>query len=758
MDTQNKREKYTEYTVFATIAAVLLFIFSLFIALSASREADFSFKGIQWLFRNNPASWIIIAFTLLFPASVFFISKRFVIKLEEKQTIIDKEQSRIEHVMEFNHQLTHGNFNVDCKLEDNDALGDTLVDLRETLKTNEDNSQKIRKAEEERNWIADGLAHFSEILRNYIHEPEQLSFHVIKDLTKYVNAVQGGFYVLDDSDSYNRFFNLNAFFAYDRRKFADQKIKWGDGLIGTCALEKKTIYLKNVPQEYITVTSGLGEANPESLIVVPMIYEDEIYGVMEFASFSKFEPNHISLLEKTAESVGATLSAVKTNIRTARLLEESKAQTQILTSHEEEMRQNMEELQATQEESVRQTQRLVMLEDTLKKNIIQAEFDPQGLLLSGNQLFYSKFEYSSDLRIEGKDLKELIDEDYREEFARIWSECLSNGIPYKGYLKHVTRTGKELWSMASLSTILYDDNSVSRVMYLGIDATEERRQLEKHEVIADSVKASGISLSLDINGNILDCNKNFTDLVKISQKEARSMVIFDLINPVETESFNRHWDTIINGNAHTGIIKAKSSKGDDLWLKGTFNVTHNASHETENILFTGQDITHEKHLEAELHTALDTLKKQEKQIREAEKELGNKLRETRNELMAQYKEVEKAKNLNEKILEEIADAVVTTAHDNRIVFFNKAAEKLWGTKRDEVVNQDVSILFPEILTEKDEILGSFTRPGEQKITGIRRKSHIIDKNGKERHVSVMLTKARAEGENAYMAIFQITDK
>jgi hypothetical protein len=75
-----------------------------------------------------------------------------------------------------------------------------------------------------------------------------------------------------------------------------------------------------------------------------------------------------------------------------------------------------------------------------------------------------------------------------------------------------------------------------------------------------------------------------------------------------------------------------------------------------------------------------------------------------------------------------------------------------------VLNQDIGILFPEALTEKDEILGSFTRPGDQKITGLRKKSHVIDKNGKEKPVSVLLTKARSEGENAYMAIFQLTDK
>src|SRR5512133_2030043 len=754
MDDHTKKELYTEYTVLSIIASALLFVFSLFIALSASKEADFSIKGIQWLFKNNPIIWVILAFSVIFPVAGFYFKKQLTNKINEKQKIVEEEHSRVEHVKEFTNELIHGNLNVDCKLEENDDLGDTLVNLRETLKKNEENSQKIRKAEEERNWIAEGLAHFSETLRNYIHEPEHLSFHVIKDLTKYVNAIQGGFYVLDDSDSYNKFFNLSAFFAYDRRKFADQKIKWGDGLVGTAALEKKTIHLKNVPQEYITVTSGLGEANPDYLIVVPMMYENEIFGALEFASFSKFEPNHVALIEKTAESVASTLSAIKTNLRTAKLLEETKSQTQILTSHEEEMRQNMEELQATQEESVRQTQRLVVLEEALKKNIIQAEFDPQGLFLSGNSLFYNIFEYSTDLRIEGKHITEFVSEEYREWFYQEWNSLLTEDKPFKGYIKHVTRTGKDLWVIGSFSTILYDDKSVSRIVYLGIEAVAERIQLEKNEAMVESVNNIGISMELDINGNLLNAGKNFTDLFKVSKKELKSMAIFDIIHPNEIEVFNKRWDGIVNGSSYTGIIKGKSTKGEDVWLMGSFNITKNTAHETDHVVFAGTDITHEKNLEAELHTALDTLKKQERQIREAERDLGSKLQETKNELLSQFKEIEKIKNLNEKMLEETIDAVVTTGQDNRIVFFNKAAEKLWNMNRNDVINQDIGHLFPETLTEKDELLGSFTRPGDQKITGVRKKTSIIDKNGKEKQVFVLLTKARVDGENAYMAFFQ----
>ena len=759
MDEHLRKERLIGYTVLSSIVAVGLLVFSLYIGLITSDEADISFSGLVWLLRHNQIFWFIIIIALLFPLTIFWITRILTKQLVDKQKIIDYEQTRIDQVNEFARQLMQDNLEADFKLAgESDTLGESLINLRNTLKSDHENNLKLRKEEEQRNWIAEGSAHFSELLRNNIHDPIQLSFNVIKDLTKYVNAIQGGFYLLDDTDPLNRFFNLTAFFAYDRRKFTDQKIPWGDGLVGTCALEQKIIHLKQVPESYITVTSGLGETTPDSVVVVPMLYDDQIYGVIEFASFGKFEPNHITLIEKTAESVASTLSAIRTNVRTNKLLEESKAQTQALTSHEEEMRQNMEELQATQEESLRQSQRLILLEDTLKQNLILAEFDPEGRLISANSLFYSEFEYSNELKIEGKHISELINEENREWFNQIWNSLLRKNNSYKGYIKHVTRTGKDLWTMASLSNAWNEDKTLEKIMFLGINISAERDQLLKYEAIVESVTTTGIKLELDVNGNLLECNKNFIDLFKLSQKDIKSLVLFDIINPIELEAFNKHWEAIIKGNGFSGTLRGKTAGGDEIWLNGAFSVIQNMSHEIERIIFTGTDITYEKRMEAELKTSLETLKKQEKLIKDSEKELGNKLREAKSELFNQLKEVEKNKNLNEKILEDSPDAIVTTNHANHIVFFNKAAELLWQLDRKDVLDQDIGILFPETLTEKDELLGSFTRPGDHKITGKRKKSIIIDKNGKEKPVLILLTKARVDNENAYMAFIQHTEK
>jgi methyl-accepting chemotaxis protein len=229
-------------------------------------------------------------------------------------------------------------------IHDNDILGNSLMNMRKQLEI-------AKESTAQRNWMAEGLAQVGVILRSY-ESLDQLYAKIIKFVITYLKANQGGLFLITGSDD-QREITLVGAYAYGKKKFVEKTLSLGQGLIGQSIAEKETIYLTDIPASYIHITSGLGGATPNALLIVPLRWNDEILGVVEMASFEKFKPHEIELAEKLAESIGASLGSIRGSENTLELVTRLQQQTEEMKSQEEEMRQNMEELSATQEEMLR---------------------------------------------------------------------------------------------------------------------------------------------------------------------------------------------------------------------------------------------------------------------------------------------------------------------------------------------------------------------------------------------------------------------
>jgi transcriptional regulator with PAS, ATPase and Fis domain len=195
--------------------------------------------------------------------------------------------------------------------------------------------------------------------------------------------LQGGIFLIDENDP--EILNLISAFAYDRKKHQTKTIRIGDGLIGTCAIEKKKIYLTQVPKDYVLIKSGLGDTPPDNVLIVPVINENDILGVLEIASLKKLSEYEIELTEQIASSLATTLITVRNNTKTAELLEKSQHQAAEMAEQEEEMRQNMEELKATQEESARREEEMQGMLDAIGTSFYILEYNTDGSIIHINE-------------------------------------------------------------------------------------------------------------------------------------------------------------------------------------------------------------------------------------------------------------------------------------------------------------------------------------------------------------------------------------
>lgn len=371
----------------------------------------------------------------------------------------------------FAQEIGKGNLDKEFELlSDKDVLGNSLLEMRKSLKVAREQEEKRKIEDQKQNWATQGLAKFGEILRQNTDDMHEFAYHIISNLIKYIDANQGGLFIINDDDKNDKFIELLACYAYERRKYMEKRIDIGVGLIGRCVQEQKTIYMIDLPEEYINITSGLGEAVPNALLIVPLKVNDEIFGVLELAGFNEFEDHVIKFVEELGESIASTISTTKINIRTNQLLEQSQQQSEEMAAQEEEMRQNMEELQATQEEAARRSAEMQGLLDALNRANLVIEYDLEGHIISVNDNYLQLVGTTRDQLVgtHHTDNMKLTKAQLKEN-EHFWND-LRNGIAKKETEK-VEFEGKEYVFVATYTPILDEDGNPVKVLKIATDIT-----------------------------------------------------------------------------------------------------------------------------------------------------------------------------------------------------------------------------------------------------------------------------------------------
>ncbi len=250
---------------------------------------------------------------------------------------------------EFANQIGADNLDAEfTPLSEEDELGNSLLEMRQSLKTAR-KEEAIRQIEnKQRSWIAEGLSLVNSVIQKN-EDLEESSYNIISTLVRYLNANQGGLFLLNDDNENDKYIELIASFAYDRKRFHKKRLEIGEGIVGACFYEKKSVFMTKIPEDYMEIRSGLGTAGPTSLIVVPLLIENDVIGVMEIASFNVFQKYELEFIEGVAKNISSNLFTSKSNNKNKELLKIFLTQEKEKAAQEAIMEQSLIELEELRE-------------------------------------------------------------------------------------------------------------------------------------------------------------------------------------------------------------------------------------------------------------------------------------------------------------------------------------------------------------------------------------------------------------------------
>ena len=394
---------------------------------------------------------------------------------------------------DFAQRIGQREFETDFKpLSDEDALGNALISMRDSI-------QEAEKDDKERNWIVTGVAEIGEILRAH-NDLESLGDAVVEYITNKIGAIQGAFYVVNDDDKDDVFIEIKSSYAYHKKKHLKGRFKFAEGLVGQAAIEQDTLLRTEIPRDYVSITSGLiGERRPECILIVPLITNEQVYGVLEFAGFGRFDSSQVKFVQEISLITARTVFNIKVNERTRNLLSESQKMSHELQIQQEELRQNAEEMAATQEELKRTNQQL---EERIEE-VNHTQKRMQGLLENASEVITIYEEdrsvryispsverilgYSADDLIGQNDLSH-VDDEHKGVFDHMFDQLIEN--PFQSvtiqYLYH-RKDGGTIWLEATGKNMLQDP-SIKGIILNSRDITE-RRRAEQEERMRSQMQA-----------------------------------------------------------------------------------------------------------------------------------------------------------------------------------------------------------------------------------------------------------------------------
>jgi PAS domain S-box-containing protein len=480
--------------------------------------------------------------------------------------------------------------------------------IKESLLSAHTKISALRKNEHEKNWITAGVGAITG-LKHKGSDIAEYAFQVISSVVKYLKANQGGFFIVREADS-EAYFELLGSYAYGKKKYLDKRINLGDGLIGQVYYEKDIILLTDVPKDYVKITSGLGEALPRCICILPLLSDGKVYGALEIASFEKLRPFEIEYLKSVGETIGYNLMAIESHQRTEKLLIESQQMAQEVKTQERELRQNMEKLTATQEVMERerkQLETLSLVANHTNNSVLIADAD--GKIVYTNEGFLKLTGYTF-AEVVGRKPGEFLQGPLtdKETVKRISAKLKKGEAMYEEILNY-SKNGKAYWISLVINPIRNDQGKVEKFVSIQAEISDTKRKALDNEARLLSISKTNAVIEFNRSGQIVSVNDLFLKVTGFNDALLGKM--FEWLLPEEERDKPQTklmWENILMGQSFVGEFKYRSASDKVQWLSGTYNPVYDIIGNLDRILMVGQFVTQDKEKVQDLQEVVATVK------------------------------------------------------------------------------------------------------------------------------------------------------
>ncbi len=372
--------------------------------------------------------------------------------------------------------------NISERLEEISENDLVAVSINKTIDAIQERAKSRKESlivKERTEWINKGLSIIHEASKIGENSIEILTDKINSKISTYSDAFLSSFFIIFNDEKNNEtVLKSVSTFAIDKRKAYNKIIKFGEGVVGSVAIERKKQYFDKIPDDYHIIIGGLSEMKPKSILVQPLEYEGEFYGILEIAFLKRLQDFELEFFDKASAEIALSIKNILNNISTNSLLDKMKLQTKEIEKAQELLQAKIKEITSKEKEAVEREAAMESMINAVNNTLMTIEYTTDGILLNVNKKYIDTMNFTLD-ELKGVNVLDLVKTE-RAELEQVIRR-VSQGEYFEKTMKRFTKYGEVRW-LHSTYTPYYDTTGkITKILYFAFDVTETKEQSEKLE-------------------------------------------------------------------------------------------------------------------------------------------------------------------------------------------------------------------------------------------------------------------------------------